>query len=277
MIKTFSQRLTPPYSGLVQIAESDTYRALTLDANVWEIQYVNRSHVRVGTVTRSDIKTRSIASEQQSEDLADPKLIELLDFLGDVELPFKAQDHFEYWLLDDKTKAPLALLFSCKQAEQMSKFPSRASWTALPDSLMPIIKTQAEIDAGNPPVNYRFESLVAERAGINSRASWFDRHTDHDTLFPQCLVSEVWESDEQQSLCTRYIERQAPRLLMLQGLDQKKRQALESCCTPHALEVARFSELYPEVIDVEMINALRVEARLREASGETANTRIRLN
>ena len=37
MIKAFSQRLTPPFSGLVQIAESERARALTMDGNLWEI------------------------------------------------------------------------------------------------------------------------------------------------------------------------------------------------------------------------------------------------
>jgi len=277
MIRTFSQRLTPPYSGLVQIAESDTFRALTLDAQVWEIQYVNRSHVRVGTVTNRDIQTRTIGSEQLSEDLADPKLIEILDFLRDVELPFPAEDHFEYWLLDGQNKTPLALLFSCKKEEQMCKFPSRASWTALPDSLMPIKKTEKELASGAPPVNYRFESLVNERAGINSKAKWFNRLERQDDHFPPLLVSENWPEPDQQELCKRYIERQAPRLLMLQGLDESHRQRLEACCKPYAVEVARFYGLYPHIIEEESINALRVEARLREASGVVDKPKLRLN
>lgn len=266
MIKTFSQRLTPPYSGQVQIAQSETYRALTMDGHIWEVQYVNRSHVRVGTLTNKDIKSRSVRSEQMVDDVADPRLGELLDYLADIKLPFTAADCFEYWLLDSVDKAPLALIFSCSQAEQMQKFPSRAGWTALPDAVMPIQKTEQEIASNVPPVNYQLESLVAERASTNSKAAWFDRREQHSETFPPLLLREDWEEPEHQALCKRYIDRQSPRLLMLQKLALSDRQRLESCCAPYATEVARLWALYPEVLDEPLIQSLRVEARLREAS-----------
>jgi len=266
MIRTFSQRLTPPYSGQVQIAESETYRALTMDGHRWEVQYVNRSHIRVGTLTSSDIKNRSVRSEQMVDDVADPRLGELLDHLAEIELPFMATDCFEYWLLDSADNSPLALIFSCSRSAQMKKFPSRAGWTALPDAVMPVVKTEQEIAAGVPPVNYRLESLVAERASTNSKAAWFDRREMHDENFPPLLVREDWVEAEHQALCKRYIDRQSPRLLMLQGLGRSVRERLESCCNPYSTEVARLCGLYPEIIDEALIQALRVEARLREVS-----------
>ena len=54
---------------------------------------------------------------------------------------------------------------------------------------------------------------------------------------------------------------------MLQGITDEQRDFLESSCKPNAIEVARFSSLYPKIINQEKINALRVEARIREASG----------
>ena len=266
MIKTFSQRLTPPFSGLVHIAESDTYRALTLDAHRWEIQYVNRSHIRVCTITSAEIKTRTQNAGQSSGEAADPKFMAMLHFLNEVELPFAARDFFECWLLDGSDQTPLAMLFSCAEETQMAKFPSRAGWTALPDSVMPIKKTEAELASGKPPVNYRFESLISERAGINSKAVWFNRREQHPEFFPPYMIREDWPAADQQDLCDRYIDRQAPRLLMLQQLTQSERQRLESCCKPYAIEVARLCKLYPEVIDEELIRALRVEARLRAAT-----------
>lgn len=266
MINTFSQRLTPPYSGQVQIAQSETYRALTMDGHNWEIQYVNRSHVRVGTLTNKDIKSRSVRSEQMVDDVADPKLGDLLDFLADIELPFKATDFFECWLLDRIDNSPLALIFSCSQAEQMKKFPSRAGWTALPDAVMPIQKTEREVAAKVPPVNYRLESLVAERAGTNCKAIWFDRREQLSDDFPPFLIREDWEDPDHQSLCKRYVDRQSPRLLMLQRLAKTDRERLESSCELYATEVARLCGLYPEVLNETLINSLRVEARLREAS-----------
>lgn len=266
MIKAFSQKLLPPFSGQVQIAESETYRALTLDGQVWDIQYVKRSHIRVGTLTAKDIKTRSMNSEKLVEDVADPKLMDLLDYLGDIELPFDGRDHFEYWMLEQKTNKPIALLFSCAQTEQMAKFPTRAEWTALPDAVMSVPKTEQELESSQPPVNYRLERLIAERAGTNNKAAWFDRRETANVEFPPYLVTDEWPQQNDQVLAQRYIDRQAPRLLMLQSLTRTQREHLESCCEPYATEVARFCGLYPELINEELIRALRVEAKLRAVS-----------
>ena len=274
MIKAFSQKLMPPFSGQVQIAESDTYRALTLDGQTWEIQYVKRSHIRVGTLTASEIKSRSIDSKRLVEDVADPKLMVLLDYLADVDIPFAGTDHFEYWLLDNQEKKPLALIFSCSQQEQMAKFPSRAEWTALPDAVMPIPKTEEEVAVNMPPVNYQLERLIAEQAGINAKAAWFDRREHDDELFPQFLVREAHPDGEQYPYATRYIERQATRLLMTQRLSQTNRQRLEICCKPYATELARFCGLYPALIDEELIRSLRVEARLREVSNTGGHSNV---
>jgi len=268
MVKTYAQKLTPPYSGQVQIVETDTYRALTLDGQVWEVQYVNRIHIRVCTITAQDLNARSSATNPIDGDTADPKLGVLFDYLADVELPFPADDFLEFWLLDHEDKAPLALIYSCSTVEQMEKFPNRAEWASLPDAVMKIEKTEHEIASNLPPVNYQLESLVSERAGTNKKASWFDRREQHDYAFPPYLVREDWPTTAQQSICKRYIDRQAPRLLMLQGLPVSNRERLENCCEPYANEVARFHAVYPEVLNKEAMNALRVEARLRAvASG----------
>jgi len=264
MIKTYAQKLTPPYSGQVQIVETDTYRALTLDGLVWEVQYVNRIHIRVCTISAQELKGRATGSGQFSDDTADPKLGALFDYLVDVELPFQANDCFEFWLLDHADKAPLALIYSCSTTEQLDKFPNRAEWASLPDAVMKIEKTEHEIASNLPPVNYQLESLVSERAGINNK--WFDRREQHKEHFPPFLVREDWLDQQSQAICTRYISRQAPRLLMLQGLLASDRARLESCCEPYATEVARFHAVYPEILNKEAINALRVEARLRAVS-----------
>ena len=266
MLKAYSQKLGPPFSGQVQIAESETYRAITLDGQSWELQYVNRIHVQVAAVTSDELKNRDLKVKELADEAGDPKLNELLDFLVDVELPFPANDHFECWLLDSEEQSPLALMYSCADAEQMQKFPSHPDWTALPDSVMPIVKTEEELAAQMAPVNYRFERLIAEKAGINRKICWFDRREYANSFFPHFLVRDRWEHAEQQDLCSRYIERQAPRLLMLQGLTQAHREELESFCKPHAAEVARFYPLYPEVMDEKFMNALRVEARIRAAT-----------
>lgn len=265
MFNTYSQKLGPPYSGQAQIAQSDTYRAITLDGLTWEVQFVNRVHVRVKTITEADIKTRAKNPAALSEE-SDQKLDELILFLAEVELPFPANDHFEFWALDKADQTPLAMIFSCSKPEHMSKFPSYPDWTSLPDSVMPITKTENEIAAKMAPVNYRFERLVADRSGINRKGRWFDRREHDNSLFPPLLVSQEWQSDEDSSLCQRYIERQAPRLLMLHGLPTEQRSSLEQSSKTNAMEVARFYKLYPDIIDTDLISTFRVQARIRAAS-----------
>lgn len=266
MIKAFSQKLMPPFSGQVQIVESDTYRALALDSKMWEIQYVKRSHIRVGTMSAADIRARTYDSTQLDQDAADPALMELLDYMADVTLPLPSIDCYEYWLLDHQDNQPLALVYACSQEAQMSKFPSRANWTALPDAVMRVEKTEEELAQQLPPVNYRLESAVSERAGVNAKAAWFDRREHDPEHFPPYLIREEWADESNTDLCKRYIDRQSPRLLMLSGLSTDQRDRLEKSCEPFALEVARFCGLYPEVVNDELIKALQVEARLRAAS-----------
>jgi len=273
VIQGLSKRLLPPYSGQVQIAESDTYRALTMDGSVWEIQYINRSHVRVATLTSADIAKYASNPDLLENEKGDKKLIELLQFLSVAELPFESADHFEYWLLGtDKT--PLALIFSCTDESQIEKFPATAEWTALPAAVMPVEKTAAEIAEELPPVNYRVERMVAERSGTNARAAWFDRRLQHSEEFPALMIREDWGEAWQNDLCQRYLQRQAPRLLMLHGLSNEVRAPLESGCRPQAMEVARFHPLYPEIIDSDLIKSLRVEAQLRAASGNEGYTSV---
>ncbi len=270
MIRAFSQRLMPPFSGQVQIAESDTYRALTLDGLVWEIQFVKRSHIRVATVSASDIKARAVSPERQDRGPVDEQIIELLDFLANVELPFTATDRYEYWLLDAQDESPLALIYSCSEAGQIEKFPARPEWTALPAAVMPVERTEDEMKNESAPVNYQLERLVAERAGTRPKACWYNRDEHEKEIFPPLLIREEWPEEFQMQLCQRYVQRQAPRLLMLHGLSRNDRQRLETYCRPHAMEVARFFGLYPEVVDRTLIQALCVEARLRAATeGET--------
>ncbi len=283
MIKTYSQRLLPPYYGQAQIAESERARALTIDGQSWEIQFVlerkggvnpengqgtKLSYRRAVTISDSDIRQKNIGSSQVTKGLdekqtVDERILELTDFLADVTLPFPVADTYEYWLLDSRDQLPLALIFSAKDSGQMNAYPSRPEWTALPAAVMPIEMTEDEISNSSSPVNYRFERLVAERAGINPKAKWFTRSEEEEFTFPSLMVREDWQEEEDVDLCQRYLTRQAPRLLMLHDLTQEQRRQLEINARSQALEVERFHPLYPEVVDQVLMNAILVEARLR--------------
>lgn len=272
-IRAYSQRLLPPYSGQIQIAESERARAITMDCETWEIHFLHavsgdeRKFRRAALVYHSDLQRLSQRPAAENSDI-DERILELIHFLAGASLPFPAADIYEYWLLDREDDSPLALIFTCTEAGQMASFPSHPEWTALPAAVMPIETTEEEKQRSEPPVNYRLERLVAERAGYNPRARWFTRRAHEPGEFPTLLVREDWPEAYQRDLCQRYLQRQAPRLLMMHWLPHADRRRLELSAKDNVREVERFYPLYPEVADEQLMNAMRVEARLRGVTGE---------
>lgn len=279
-VKTFSQRLSPPFSGQLQIAQSAQARALTLDGIDWEIQFVHSSIVRQGPGgNRIERRFRHIANLKHSDIIhiaatgsnngrpIDDRILELARHISETELPFPANDEYEYWLLDAKDGSPLAFIISCADPDEVQNLPVRPEWSALPAAMMPIDRTEDEAARKEAPVNYRFERLIAERAGANPKARWFRRSPGQSDGFPPLLVREDWQEEDVHELCQRYLQRQATRLLMLHGLAREDRMRMEQAARPHAMEVARFSALYPEIVDEALITAMCVEARLRRSEG----------
>ncbi len=276
MIKSYSQRITPPFSGLVQIVESDKARAMTMDGVSWEFYFLavlpgegdkpdrhyQRRYSPVALIGSQEIEKIAQQATPESRQM-DERVLELIFFIASAELPFPSVDKFEFWLLDAEDKSPLALIFSCNDRDQMEAFPNKTEWTALPDAVMRVQKTAQELKDGLPPVNHRFERLIAERAGYYPKAQWFERHDAETETFPPLLVKEDWQQEDEMDLCRRYIQRQSTRLLMLQGLQQEDRKRLEIAAKPHVFEAERFFACYPDVVDNKLMNAIRVEARLR--------------
>lgn len=283
-VKTFSQRLSPPFSGQLQIAQSAQARALTLDGIDWEIQFVHSSIVRQGPGgNRIERRFRHIANLKHSDIIhiaatgsnngrpIDDRILELARHISETELPFPANDEYEYWLLDAKDGSPLAFIISCADPDEVQNLPVRPEWSALPAAMMPIAKTEDEVAREAPPVNYRFERLIAERAGTNPKAHWFRRSPGQSDGFPPLLVREDWQEEQDHDLCQRYLQRQATRLLMLHGLEHDDRLRLEQAARSNVMELARFCALYPEIANQELMTAMRVEARLRGANGEQSS------
>ena len=281
MVQAYSKRLLSPFTGQVQIVETDQARALTLDGNNWELQYrlslgrgpladqqqsvKKQNYVRVAIIRPSGIN-RMPLPHYLAIDAVEEQVQELAAYLEEVSVPLPPADMHEYWLLDEADEQPLALIFSCLHAEEMPLFPHRPEWTATPASLMEVARIPEEERYYVPPVNYRLEHLVNERAGRHPSARWIKRREGQTGNFPSCLVREDWEREEDRRLCQRYIERQAPRLLMLHGLKHEDRLRLEGYARQNALEVERFFPLYPAVADDKLMSAICVEARLRLAA-----------
>ena len=281
MIRAYSQRLSPPFSGQAQIAETDRARAVTMDGQMWEIHFLRgssgdairgyhkhqRSYQRAAYVSDNWIRGISDGSSHDDEEV-DERILELATFIANADVPFPVADEHEYWLLDKEEASPLALIFTCIDPEQMSTFPEHTEWTALPAAVMPIERSEDELARGTPPVNYQVERLVAERAGNRPKARWFRRQSSESDNFPPLLLREDWPDEAAHGLCQRYIQRQSPRLLMLHGLGHDNRLRLEQAARANVREVARFHSMYPDVADPELMNVMRVEARMRGLTEE---------
>jgi hypothetical protein len=285
MIRAYSQRILPPYSGFVQIAESKRARAQSFDGVSWEIQFLagngqsnpqqqraqgyglDRGYFRVAHLQNDELKPYVLPSCLDSTEVAG-SIEELSAFLSTAQLPFPAADIYEYWLLDDADESPLALIFSCCEESQMSNYPLHTTWMALPNSKMKIDHTEDELARHEAPINHRFQELVARRAGAKPRTAWFKRNHDEADTFPGLLVREDWQDEADHDLCQRYLMRKAPRLLMLQGLSQNDRERLEIAAKQHVFEVEQYFPLYPEINDQGLMTAIRVEARLRRHTPE---------
>lgn len=254
-----------------------------MDGDAWEFQFIYANgrggtarsarqqgrFIRAAHIRHRDLE-RVIENPCSKDGQVDERILDLAKFLLEARLPFEAADWHEYWLLDPKDKSPLALIFSCVDASEMASFPKLTDWTALPAAVMPIETSEAERSRSYGPVNYRLERCVAERAGTKPRARWFTRRYNESEDFPPFLIREDWDSDEHKDLCQRYLHRQAPRLLMLHGVGWEERRRMESAARGNALDVARFYPLYPEIADKDVMDKIRIEARLRMAAGETA-------
>ena len=147
----------PPYSGLVQIAESDKARALTMDGKVWEFQYLlttlesernngskqayRRRYSHAITIDKTAIA--NLVAGASENKTADKRILELAEFVSAATFPFPPTDVYEYWLLDPEDQSPLAMIFSCSEPEQMATFPEKTEWTALPAAVMRIDRSDA--------------------------------------------------------------------------------------------------------------------------------------
>jgi len=291
VIRMYSRRLLLPFVGVVQIAEIDGARALSMDGEYWSIQYrlptnpeqprggprvdpgstytriVGYNHAAVATVKQGKLENHPVHPALNVDDVRSASR-QLFEAVTTARLPFEAADRYEYWLLDARDEAPLALLYTCVGAHEREHTPPRAEWHPMPASELKVEPPEPPQSFYVPPVNYRVERMVEERAGTKPKAAWFDRHARDEGDFPPCLLREDWQDRQQQELCDRYICRLAPRLLMLQGLAPSARERLESAAREYVFEIERFHALYPEVIDHRLMTAARVEARMRRANDD---------
>lgn len=296
-LSVYATRLMPPYSGVVQVVEDDKARAVSMDGTNWEIQAWHeakdglfspharqpstKKHYRVARYTVEDGIYRYPLYPTLDPNEIYASCMPVIKKIADLELPLKIQDNYEYWLVDAEEQRPLALIGSSHSPANLGNVPPRPDWRALSSMQLDLKSTPEEVEEGLSPPSDRLERLVRKKAGINPKAYWYKRADNGDAeqlvdgkiipekieshWFPEFLIREDWETEADNSVCYRYLERISPRLLMLQRLTHAGRERAEIMAKSFALEVERYHKLYPEIADEELMVTMRVEARLRRS------------
>ena len=282
MIRAYSKRLLLPYVGVIQVVDLGWARALSIDGKNWAIRYTqdeNRqtlngplSHdprVNLALMMRIEgdqFKTR-VMRPALNPDRVRLDSQRIFDAISTIRVPFEAADRYEYWLLDASDESPLALLQSCVNKQEMTRPVPPPEWLAIPAAELAVPDPDSQVEGDYvPPVNYRLQTFIEKRAGKKPQACWFERLEPATDDYPSCLIRDDWQDPECQRLCDLYLQRLAPRLLMIDGLPGTVRQRLEQAACEYVFDVEKFYPLYPEVVDNSLLNTARIEARMRRAN-----------
>jgi hypothetical protein len=208
-------------------------------------------------------------------------------------VPFPLADRHELWLLD-RDALPLALLASTVAARFMPEVEAQ-QWRATLPAGEPFRAPSLEArgiavhDADSRRRHAELlEQQVRDAAGRPPRRQWTLRADDGSgtaldddgtpnpaagawqaAAFPPAGLRGTWLRPDQSALAEDYLDWLAPRLLTLPQLPEALHRRLERAAAAQALLVAANFRLYPRVLDPGIIDAARVEARLRDAAGAT--------
>jgi hypothetical protein len=281
----YGVRRLGPYLGVIQVIDVGDACAYSTNGHSWRIRQQTASgSLRWGVTQISDGSLDDVRIVNADN------LVEALKKLPAV--PFPIRDRFELWLLNNKTRKPLALLRTCYKALDMERV-NDPHWRPFlmtdTEFVSPTLaKVEKEKTRRGWPIPHRdqLESQVNVASRPMPAAQWFERRRDGSgtgkqglriseeeigrTLefedFPELLISENWENDTKSGLVADYHDWYAASLLVHQNLSRTTRERLEqaACRRPQAL-LASYP-LVPEIIDQEAIEVALVSARLMNAS-----------
>ena len=294
-VQCYAQRLLNPFRGTLSVIKFRSAEAVTTDGQHWNIFVSNDELAKdlecSGTVLTSDIR---YGSWSKAKGLKRGPIYPSDDFLrmeamGDVvfehllelhdQLPFKLQDVYELWLLDEHA-APLALLDSavcerdidydqaalwrignlCHDTFHSASLPPREGPSDTPDCTASHLMRYINQLAGNKPLANWFRR-TADNSGISLNQELQNLPA---ILFPQYLIRTQGHPEPYQQLIDEFLTWQAPWLLLLDTLTDDQRQTLEYAARQHALLVEQHYRSYPKILNEDVINAARIEAKMRQ-------------
>ena len=294
-----------PFLGVVQVAETDDARALSVDGVNWQLQVLAERPEHIwATPNRGKPRRQFFRFGMWQPDAgmtrvpvnpvldfgamltAADALVEILERVH-LELPFALHDRFELWLLDPERR-PLALLGSAVNKRFMAEVDEHQWHAALPGGEP--FRAPSLLAQGIPAQDMtsrrrhadRLEQLVRHSVARPPAPQWIERADDGGgtaldssgevwpaTAFPCTGLRTDWPDAQDSALVGDYLDWLAPRLLALPGLPPALRRHLEQAAARQALLVEANYRLYPEILDGKAIAAARVEARLRQAATAT--------
>jgi len=309
-ILCYSQRLLNPFRGSICCIQYRSAEAVTADGLKWDIYVSNEalladlppgrrtqvSDIRYGSWTaKTGLKRGPLypSDDFLAMESMGAVVYEHLLALQD-RLPFPFLDRFELWLLD-RAGRPLALLESALSAEAVDLRRAVRPWTPGLDSRRTFrSRTTAglgfEADRDGAASDYLGEYINACAGetpalqvfarhddgsgsglhGVNLAEEYRGRHLPADD-FPEFLLDTRHHDGAHRELLDEFIAWQTPWLLLLPSLPETTRSRCEELARCQPLKVAKHYRLYPETINRELIDAARVEARLRATAAEPGN------
>lgn len=297
----YAVRRVNPFEGVLQVVETNNARAYSANGHVWQIQVIAerpdhtwRSFGHVAPIRQffnfglwdpegglqkvPANPVMDIGGMMTAADALIDALHEILD-----ALPFGLIDDYECWATDYAGN-PVALLATTEDPAMLrDRHVDRWQATRLADHsfVSPALDAAGVPSHGDLGPRQHAEQLERQVRQLGQHKTWFQRLPDGQArriapggepaaptaqAFPPLGLKTDWRQAQERALAQDYIDWQAPRLLMLPGLDDAQRRALEQAACRRAVELAAVYRLLPRIIDQGAIEAARVEARLRSAA-----------
>ncbi|MBD3609645.1 MAG: hypothetical protein HUJ30_03760 [Gammaproteobacteria bacterium] len=185
----------------------------------------------------------------------------ILQYVREYEnsVPFKQDDHFEAWLLDDSTNKPVALLQSVSSAREIG-YLGEAKWR--PGQL---IRAQFHSSAGLTEAGSAAEAIQSsiQKRCSAGRIGWFERNPNHHDIYrfeeqeqvavavdtlPYFPVTLDWQAAEQQQLIQAYLDWLSPWLLLDQHIPLRLRHDMIPIACKYVDRLYAIKKLLPESI-----------------------------
>jgi len=274
-----------PYLGVIQVIDVGDACAYSTNGRTWRVRQQTASG-----------RFRWGVTQVSGEDLSEVRIVNadnLVDALKrQPPVPFPIRDRFELWLLNRKTRKPLALLrtrYKALDMEQVTDPHWRPFLMTDTGFVSPTLAAQEKNHPRNGwPIPHRdqLESQVNVASRPMPAAQWFERHSDGSgtgrsglrlqddeegrTLvaeeFPELLISEDWDNELQRGLVDDYHDWYAASLLAHQNLSTATRERLEKAACKRPKPLLAVYPLIPEILDRDAIDVALVSARLMNAS-----------